>query len=91
MINKTDSVKNHGLMVQFIRESIRMVKNMEKDFSFGEMIVAMKAIFVRTTFTEKENTAGRMAEFMKASGSITKCKVMEFSPGLMAESTRVST
>ena len=91
MISKTVSGSNLGPTEQSTRDSTRMEKNMEKVYSCGETIVATMEISAKITSMVKANIAGKMEEYTKANGVITKWKELEFSHGLMVENTKVST
>lgn len=55
-------------MELFIKDSIKMAKNMEEVYLCGEMTVIMMVNFVRIIFKEKVNIAGKMVEFTKVNG-----------------------
>jgi len=68
MINKMVLENNPGQMAQFIKDNIKMGKNMEKDYSCGVMIQITMAISVKIISMEKVNIVGKMEEFIKDNG-----------------------
>jgi hypothetical protein len=83
-ISKTGMVRNHGPMRPSIRDSIRMVKSMERESSCGLMIVPMKENSSKITFTESANIRGKTEESMKGNGKIIRCKAKVYLPGSTA-------
>lgn len=89
--NKTSSmvmVRKTGQMRQSIKDSIKMERNMGRDFFCGRMIALMKANFSRIIFMVLVNMSGKMDAFTKDNGKTIKCKAKEYLLGLMDGSMR---
>ena len=89
--SNTDMGRRLGLMRLFIREIINTERNTVRANLCGRMIVATKAISLRTISMVLENTYGTMVGPTRASGKTTKWRVRVFSHGWMEGDTKVST
>jgi hypothetical protein len=84
-------VRRTGLMRPSIKDSIRLEKNMEKDFFYGRTTALMKGSFSKIIFMALVNMSGKMGAFTKDNGKIIKWKEKEYLLGLMDGSTRDNT
>lgn len=70
MIYNMDKVLKSGPMVLFMMENTKKERSMEKVNSYGLMDLSMKANFLKTIFTVKESTNGRMVATTTENGQI---------------------
>jgi len=87
--NKMAKVLKHGLMVLSILASIKMVKNMEKEFFILQIEVCMKDPFLRMRFLVKVFIHGMMAKNMRVNGNKTKWTAREGLNGQMVKNMKV--
>lgn len=67
-------MNKHGLTKQFTWANTKMVRNMVKENSCGQMTVHTKEISLRIIFMVMGNMSGKMGGFIKEVGRITKCR-----------------
>ena len=84
-------VLKHGQMVQDIKVNTFKERNTVKDNSHGLMEAPLLDSLSITILKDKANTTGLTVENSMDPGKTIKWKVVVFSPGLMAEDTRVTT
>jgi hypothetical protein len=67
-INNMEKELRHGLMVQNMKEFIKMVKKMDPVFSNLLMEVFILDFFFKMKFQEQESMYGQMEKLMKVNG-----------------------
>lgn len=65
MINNKDMDNKFGQMVQYIKDSIKMERNMEKVNFNGLIILHTKESLLTITSMDLENILGKIVEFIK--------------------------
>ena len=89
-INNMAKAKKHGLMVLFMRESIRMEKSIIRECLGGQMEQSIMENSMIIIFTAKVAISGQMEESTMVIGDTTRCMEAESSGGQMEEGMRES-
>ena len=87
-INNTVMEKKFGQTMPVIKDSIETVRSTEKVNSFGLTDPLTREISLKITFMVWVSILGLMVDATMVSGNKTRWMAMEFSPGVMEESTR---
>lgn len=91
MINRMVKARKAGLMVQCMKETTKMARNMGLEYSNGQTAQNTKVISETTTLKDLEPTFGPTTESMRESGFQTKCMEKASSRGQMADFTKANT
>ena len=78
--------KRLGLILVFMKGTIKRERNMEKDFSDGQMVTLTMENFQTIMFMVKVSIFGLMDESTMDNGKTTKCKAKVYIHGLMVDS-----
>lgn len=90
-INNTERVWKLGPMVQVTEEITSKVGSMEEAASHGLTEAPILGNLLKIILKAKAHINGQMADNMRDNGKITRWRDMGYSPGRMAEDTRVNT
>lgn len=90
MINSMVKGKKRGQMVLVMREIIFLVKNMERELSYGLMVPYILVNSTTIILKVLANINGQMGDHSMETGKIIKCMGKEFLIGLMEGSMMVN-
>jgi hypothetical protein len=91
MTSRMAKVNKNGKMVLSIRAAINQARNREKGHSSGVMIVPIRVISMKIISMVMASMYGKMAEYMRDNGIITRCMERANLHGLMVGNMRGST
>jgi len=91
MINRMAEAMKYGLMVPYIKVSIKMPKNMAKEYSTSVTIASTKDSLITMIFMVMANMFGQMVGVTKENGRETKYTAKALLTGMMVEFMKEST
>lgn len=81
--NRMAKERKYGLMGQYMRVNLRMVLRLVMEYSYGQMVAAIKVISYKTTCMDSELTNEATVDSIRVHGIIIRCTAKGYSNELM--------